>query len=107
MIYKGRRIGSEGSQVMCTKLPGAAAASHFGARRRMMYSSPANVSQNRITPYKTKIITPFSCACSCAAVSAMPLPCRHGLADAIKYRHANGDAIGDLLRDHRLWPIGQ
>ena len=36
MIDSGRRMGSDSSQVMCTKVPGRAAAAHLGARMRMM-----------------------------------------------------------------------
>ena len=44
---------------MCTKLPGSAAAAHFGARMRMMNWSPGNVSTAMISPSSTKIVSRF------------------------------------------------
>ena len=47
------------------------AAAHLGALMRMMYWSPGKVSTRRISPSSTKIVLRFSCAFSCAAVSAI------------------------------------
>ncbi len=44
MIDSGRRIGTAGPQVRWTKLPGVAAAAHFGARRRSTNWPPSNAS---------------------------------------------------------------
>jgi hypothetical protein len=62
MIDNGRRIGSDSSQVICAKLPGFAAAAHFGARTRMMNWSPGNAVEEITSPSSTKIVFRFFCA---------------------------------------------
>jgi len=56
MIDSGRRIGSSGSQVRCAKLPGVAAAAHFGARRRMTYCCPGYCRVSSSSASSTKIV---------------------------------------------------
>src|SRR6516162_7526300 len=97
MIDSDRRIGIEASQVMCTKLPGAACAAHLGAARRSTNCSPSYASCESTRACSRKMVPrlPLMPERACASPAA--------LAEYFgQYRHAHRHPVAHLVADDRL-----